>query len=67
MMQGDHSVYPLFFSMSSICPQKAVLHSLVDEGQYQLTSVLNFCLFNRPKKNSNSTQIILVFQSRISR
>ena len=38
--------------------------SLVDEGWYQLTAVLNFGVFNGPNKNSNSTQFILGFQSR---
>ena len=39
-------------------------NSLVDEGWYQLTTVLNFCVFNWPKKNSSSAQIILGIQSR---
>ena len=41
--------------------------SLVDEGWYRLTAVLNFCVFNSvnlPKKNLNSTQIVLGFPIR---
>ena len=38
--------------------------SLVDEGWYRRTALLNFDVFNEPKKNSNSTQIILGFRSR---
>ena len=38
--------------------------NLVDEGWYQLTAVLNFCVFNKSKKNSNYTQFIQRFLSR---
>ena len=38
--------------------------SLIDEGWYQLAAVLNFCISNRLKKNSNSTQFIQGFWSR---
>ena len=37
---------------------------LGDEGWNLLTGIINFCILNRPKKNSNSTQIILGFLSR---
>ena len=36
-------------------------HSLVDGGRYWVTAVLNICVFNWPKKNSNSLLIILDF------
>ena len=38
--------------------------SLVDEGWCQLTAFLNFRVTNRPKKHSNSTQIVLGFLGR---
>ena len=42
------------------------LISVGDEGLHWLTAVLNFSIFNRPKKNLNSnyTQFIQGFQSR---
>ena len=39
-------------------------NSLGDESWNQITVVLNFGIFNGPKKNLNSAQIILGFQSR---
>ena len=39
-------------------------HWQVDVVWYQLTAVLNFGIFNGPKKNSNSTQFIQGFQNR---
>ena len=44
----------------------SVQSSLVEEGWYQLSAFINFCILNRPKKNSNSTQIVLFqgFQGR---
>ena len=37
-------------------------NNLVDEGWYRLTTVLNYGVSNRPKKNLNSTPLILGFQ-----
>ena len=39
-------------------------NTLVDEGWYRLTTVLNYGVSNRPKKNLNSTPLILGFLSR---
>ena len=44
--------------------QRLLLSSLVDEGWHWLSAALNFGVFNWTKKNLNSTQIILGFQSR---